>query len=840
MRRTIGIVSGICLFSLSVAMRASAQQPMPPPGPAELPPGPAAPPGGYAPGPAPTYPQQPAPPAPAYPAQPPPTDGAPPQGAPAYPPPTATAPAGQPPGGAAVAGSGSVSLGADGAEAAGSATLGDAEGEGAVETSAAEREYRLESLKIQNGIDASTGLFRLYSADSGAVGTFRFSLITSYFSGSGFLCPTCADPNGGPGDASDDATHIGGDVGISATPFSFLEAYFGVHTSASSNSLGSPKLLQVLGDMNLGLKGFMPHQEDSIFSAGGAAEVWLLNGAGAVGIDNASYALRGLATLDLNNRKNKEDRIPLRAHLNLGYLFDNSGNLVNDIEKQRLQRITRIERFGLNINRVDSFSVGLGAEGMFNIVRPFLEWTIDIPVNRQDHICDNATRAAGDLCLGNAAGFSTTPSRLTIGTRVHPFFDGLALLAAIDVGTGATSTFIEEVAPEVPWNLHFGVAYAADIVPHVEIRRVEAKKVAAPEPPKQTHFILGTVVEKGSNTPIADAQVRFDGRALTGMITIADGTFRTGDLDPGTYTFNVSASGYRDGQCTTTIGFAGPAAPAYGAPGGQPAGYTAPAYGQPGAPGAPAYGAATPAGTPGQPGQPFVPGQPGAPGGAVPSATVVCELEAQAKVGNVNGQLRDTETSAAVGGAAVKITDKLGRSLSLTADAAGAFRFENVPPGPVTISAEAAGYLRAVTEVEVKPRGEVSVQIAVTKRPTRANVVVTDKELKLKKEVHFQHDSSQILPDSMGIIEEAADALRSHAEIANVEVQGHTDDSGTPEYNLRLSGERANAVREALILNGVEPNRLTARGYGQEKPLVPNTNDANRAKNRRVQLMIQK
>jgi outer membrane protein OmpA-like peptidoglycan-associated protein len=605
--------------------------------------------------------------------------------------------------------------------------------------------------------------------------------------------------------------------------------------------------------MNFGVKAFMPHEEDQIFSAGGAAEVWLLNGAGAVGIDNASYGLRGMATLDLNNRKKKEDRLPLRAHLNLGYLFDNSGKLVNDIEVQRQHRITRIERFGLDINRVDSFTVGVGVEGVFDIVRPFLEWTIDVPVNRQDHICDNALRAAGDQCLGNAAGFSTTPSRLTIGARVHPFLEGLALLAAVDVGTGATSSFIEEVAPEVPWNLHFGLAYAVDVQPHVEIRQVEAKHVAAPEPPKQTRFILGTVVEKGSNTPIPDAQVRFDGRALTGLITVADGTFRTGDLEPGTYTFNVSATGYRDGQCTTTIGFGGAGTPAYGAPAGQPAPYTAPAYGTPGQPAGPGapYGAAPIApgqpGAPGQPapgqpapGQPFAPIQPGAPGGAMPSASVVCELEAQPKVGNVNGQLRDAETSAAVGGAAVKITDKLGRSLSLTADAAGAFRFENVPPGPVTISAEAAGYLRAVTEVEVKPRGEVSAQIAVTKRPTRANVVVTDKELKLKKEVHFQHDSAQILPDSMGIIEEAADALRAHAEIGNVEVQGHTDDSGTPDYNLRLSGERANAVREALILNGVEPNRLTARGYGQEKPLVPNTNEANKAKNRRVQLMIQK
>lgn len=224
----------------------------------------------------------------------------------------------------------------------------------------------------------------------------------------------------------------------------------------------------------------------------------------------------------------------------------------------------------------------------------------------------------------------------------------------------------------------------------------------------------------------------------------------------------------------------------------------------------------------------------------MPAATVSCEIESLPKVGNVNGQLRDAESNAAVGGAAVKITDKLGRSLSLTADAGGSFRFENVPPGPVTISVEAPSYLRSVVDLEVKAHADVATQVSLNKRPRQPNVVVTDKEVKLKKAVHFQHDSAELLPDSMGIIEEAADALASHTEIASIEVQGHTDDSGTPEYNQRLSAERANAVREALVRNGVEPNRITARGYGQDKPLVPNTNEANRARNRRVQLIIQK
>jgi outer membrane protein OmpA-like peptidoglycan-associated protein len=696
---------------------------------------------------------------------------------------------------------------------------------------------------VQNSLDAATGLLRVYSADSGAVGTFRFSLLTSYFGGSGFLCPICEVPGGGQSSESDTARHIGGDVGISATPLKFLEAYLGVHTSASSNSLGNPRLLQVLGDTNFGLKAFMPHEADSIFTVGGAAEVWLLNGTGAVGIDNASFGFRGIATADFNNRKSKEDRVPLRLHLNLGYLVDGSGNLIDAVETQRGRKITRIERFGLGINRVDSMRVGLGVEGVFDVIRPFLEWTADIPVNRQTHVCDLSTRDAGDDCLGSAAGFSTTPSRLSLGARLHPWLDGLAFLAAFDIGTGATSTFIEEVAPEMPWNLHLGIAYTADTQPKVEIRRVEAPGLARTEPPRQPKFILGSVVEKGSGTPIPEALVRFDGRSLTGMIAAADGTFRTADLEPGTYTFAVSAAGYRDGQCGATIAFAG-AVPMGQQPGtpGQPYG-ASPAL-APGPYGQQPYGqqpyAQQQPAPYGAPGAPYMPGQPGTLAPGAPSAMVTCELESLPKVGNVNGQLRDGDTSSAVGGAAVKITDKLGRSLALTGDAAGAFRFENVPPGPVTISAEAPGYLRSVVELEVKAHGDVTTQLVLNKRPTRPNVVVTDKEVRLKKAVHFQHDSAEILADSMGILEEAADVLRAHTEVRAVEVQGHTDDSGTADYNLRLSNDRANAVRTALVLNGVEPNRVSARGYGQDKPLAPNTNEANRAKNRRVQLMIQK
>jgi outer membrane protein OmpA-like peptidoglycan-associated protein len=118
-------------------------------------------------------------------------------------------------------------------------------------------------------------------------------------------------------------------------------------------------------------------------------------------------------------------------------------------------------------------------------------------------------------------------------------------------------------------------------------------------------------------------------------------------------------------------------------------------------------------------------------------------------------------------------------------------------------------------------------------------VVVAGREVKLKKEVHFQHDSTEILPDSFGLLEELAELFKTKQEIRLAEVQGHTDNTGSAVYNQRLSQGRAQAVVDALVRLGVSADRLVAKGYGADKPIAPNNTDANRAKNRRVQVMIQ-
>jgi outer membrane protein OmpA-like peptidoglycan-associated protein len=71
-----------------------------------------------------------------------------------------------------------------------------------------------------------------------------------------------------------------------------------------------------------------------------------------------------------------------------------------------------------------------------------------------------------------------------------------------------------------------------------------------------------------------------------------------------------------------------------------------------------------------------------------------------------------------------------------------------------------------------------------------------------------------------------------------VRVEGHTDDTGPEDVNMRLSQQRANSVRDYLVRKGVSAHRIEAKGYGESKPLEPGTSDSARAANRRVEFVV--
>ena len=115
-------------------------------------------------------------------------------------------------------------------------------------------------------------------------------------------------------------------------------------------------------------------------------------------------------------------------------------------------------------------------------------------------------------------------------------------------------------------------------------------------------------------------------------------------------------------------------------------------------------------------------------------------------------------------------------------------------------------------------------------------VIVTAKEIKITQQIHFEFDKDKIRSESFPILDAVADVLKTNPNI-KIDVQGHTDNKGAADYNKKLSDRRAASVKKYLVGKGIDGARLVSHGYGAEMPIVPNTNDQNRALNRRVQFV---
>jgi len=117
-----------------------------------------------------------------------------------------------------------------------------------------------------------------------------------------------------------------------------------------------------------------------------------------------------------------------------------------------------------------------------------------------------------------------------------------------------------------------------------------------------------------------------------------------------------------------------------------------------------------------------------------------------------------------------------------------------------------------------------------------ALAVVTDCEVKIAQQIHFEYNKDKIRPESFPILDAVVDVLNKNPDI-KIEVQGHTDNRGSAKYNKDLSNRRSASVRKYLVSHGIPAERLTSLGYGFDRPIVDNSTEQNRALNRRVQFV---
>ncbi len=190
--------------------------------------------------------------------------------------------------------------------------------------------------------------------------------------------------------------------------------------------------------------------------------------------------------------------------------------------------------------------------------------------------------------------------------------------------------------------------------------------------------------------------------------------------------------------------------------------------------------------------------------------------------GSIAGKVTDPVT-----GAPLAARVSLDGADAKPVDADGSFRFDDLEAGDYTLEASADGYLTATAQVSVAAKQEV-----------RSDIQLVKAGVKITLKVYFDFDKAELRPESYQALADAAKIMKENPGI-KVEIQGHTDDVGTAEYNQRLSLERAQAVIDYLVGKlGVEAGRLTAKGFGLTRPVGPSGTEEGRALNRRVEFLV--
>ena len=650
------------------------------------------------------------------------------------------------------------------------------------------------------------GLLHMQTAEKTRPLSFRVGTHFQGFTQDSFLV---AGSGTTPGDSN---SRFLGDltVGITGPDVTFLrnlELYLGILNSSNQNKRTDsqrtdPSVILALADVSFGLKGSWELAPS--FLLGGNVGVRFFNSISGVtaNFDATNVDLNLVGTFDA---RKINASVPLRLHLNFGALVDNSlsllpaGQCANSTGNDACIRSRVVETFayGLGTTRLrGAFALDLPfrwhyGEGSIFGFEPFVEYHLDGSVGKGDATVSGALEsqatsdknkcAAGDtVCLQKVTDFkkrieNQVQQYLTIGLRMKPVV-GLIIDLGIDIGLQSPGF---QFGPPLPaWNVIAGLSYAYDITGGA----VAKSKLTTRTITRRYEImksapegkVSGVVRDAVTKKVLSGAQVRYSTKGLTPQATAEDGSFVSYGLPPGPVQMTVTANDYEPASGNITI-----------------------------------------------------------------EANQVKPLDVALKPlppkeSKLKIHVVDDKNVPLAGATAHIIGANATRDAAIEGDQLVA----TLPAGDYAVAVEAPNFLAKEKQVSMVAGQDKEIDVDLAKRPKTSHVTITKDQIVIKGTIHFQTNEAKILPDGLQILNEVGDVLAKNPQIKKVMIEGHTDNSGNEEKNLQLSKKRAAAVLEYLIKSGIHNDRLTSEGYGQARPLVPNTTPGERAKNRRVEFHI--
>jgi OmpA-OmpF porin, OOP family len=198
----------------------------------------------------------------------------------------------------------------------------------------------------------------------------------------------------------------------------------------------------------------------------------------------------------------------------------------------------------------------------------------------------------------------------------------------------------------------------------------------------------------------------------------------------------------------------------------------------------------------------------------------------------VHGKVTNSKTGEAVAATLYFAAPSLSDQIAANSDA-GVYQLE-VPSSDIySIKIEAPGYVSVLEKLDIKLYEMKELEMNFSLQPLEIGTKVN------LKNVLFVQTKTDLLPESYDELDMVVSFLKQNPNV-KIELSGHTDNRGVKADNLRLSLERVNSVKRYLVSKGIDPKRITGKGYGGSKPIASNETEESRKMNRRVEFTIKK